>query len=64
MNLPDYNEIVKRPMDLGTIKKNLEANKYNTPDIFKRDVCLVFLNAMLYNPEGEDVHTNAKRLMD
>jgi hypothetical protein len=64
LNLPDYFDIVKRPMDLGIIKKNLEGNKYSTPEIFQRDVCQVFENAMMYNPEGEDVHTIAKRLKD
>jgi hypothetical protein len=62
LNLPDYADIVKRPMDLGTIKKNLDGTKYSLPEAFARDVRLVFDNAMLYNPEGEDVHSIAQRL--
>ena len=29
LNIPDYPEIVKRPMDLGTVKKKLEAGAYD-----------------------------------
>ena len=28
MNLPDYPQIIKHPMDLGTIKKKINDNKY------------------------------------
>merc|ERR1712224_1195925 len=63
LNLPDYNEIIRRPMDLGTVKKNLENSKYKTPEAFGAHVRLVFNNAILYNPEGEDVHTIAGRML-
>ena len=63
LNLPDYSEIITRPMDLSTIKKNLESNKYKTPEAFGAHVRLVFENAITYNPEGEDVNTISKRLL-
>mmetsp|Transcript_27087 Transcript_27087/g.23975 ORF Transcript_27087/g.23975 Transcript_27087/m.23975 type:complete len:81 (-) Transcript_27087:491-733(-) len=28
LGLPDYFDIVKRPMDLGSVRKNLNANKF------------------------------------
>merc|ERR1711998_111942 len=63
LNLPDYSEIITRPMDLGTIKKTLENSKYKTPEAFGEHVRRVFNNAIMYNPEGEDVHTIANRLL-
>jgi hypothetical protein len=28
LEIPDYFDIVKRPMDFGTVKSNLNSNKY------------------------------------
>lgn len=36
LHLPRYPEIVKRPMDLGTIKRNVEEGKYGTVEELKR----------------------------
>lgn len=62
LNLPDYFEIVKLPMDLGTIRKRLEASSYRDVANFVFDVHLTFNNAMLYNPKGTDVYELAKKL--
>ncbi|KAK1354746.1 hypothetical protein POM88_048002 [Heracleum sosnowskyi] len=64
LRLPDYHRIVKRPMDLGTVKSNLENRLYGTPLDFKKDVKLTFDNAISYNEEGDDVHTMATDLLD
>ncbi|KAJ4901024.1 Transcription factor GTE8 [Raphanus sativus] len=56
LNIPDYLTIIKRPMDLGTIKKNLASGVYSSPHEFAADVRLTFTNAMTYNPPGHDVH--------
>jgi E1A/CREB-binding protein len=56
LNIPDYYEIVKIPMDLGSVKKRLEVGGYRDYKNFARDVQLVFDNAMLYNPRDCDVH--------
>lgn len=63
MGLHDYHQIVKRPMDLGTIRRNLGAKVYPTPDEFSADVRLTFNNALLYNPKGHEVHTLAERFL-
>ena len=60
LNIPDYFEIVKMPMDLGSIKKRLETGYYRVPQNVERDALLVFDNAMLYNPKGSEVHQIAK----
>jgi len=55
LNLPDYFEIVKHPMDLGSIKKRLDNAFYKTVAEFAHDVRLTFDNAVLYNGDGSDV---------
>ncbi|KAG2581353.1 transcription factor GTE9-like isoform X2 [Panicum virgatum] len=62
LNIPDYFDIVKQPMDLGTIQKKMNAGKYPTTLEFAADVRLTFSNAMNYNPVNNDVHVMAKTL--
>jgi bromodomain-containing factor 1 len=62
LNLPNYFDIVKYPMDLGTVKKNLEQGKYSSNSDFASDVRLVFANAMLYNDRSTQVHLDALSL--
>lgn len=60
--IPDYHDIIKHPMDFGTIKTRMSQNWYKSPREFAEDVRLVFRNAMTYNPQGQDVHTMAEEL--
>jgi E1A/CREB-binding protein len=62
LGLPDYFEIVKKPMDLGTIQKKVENGQYHAIDDFQTDVNLSFDNAMLYNEDGSVVYDMAKEL--
>lgn len=55
LGLVDYPTIVKNPMDLGTIKSKIEADKYTTLDDIAHDVRLVWRNCMLYNRDGSEV---------
>jgi len=62
MEIPDYFEVIKRPMDLATVKKNLESGMYRSIKTFADDVQLVYDNAILYNPDTPDgVHAVAKQ---
>ncbi|CAM9843198.1 unnamed protein product [Chrysoparadoxa australica] len=64
LKLPDYTRVVKHPMDLGTVRKNLDAGRYHDPEEFSADVRLVFTNAMLYNTDRASVvHQCAKELL-
>lgn len=63
MNLHDYYDIVKRPMDLGSVKSKLSKDAYESPFDFAADVRLTFKNAMTYNPRGHDVHAMAEQLL-
>ncbi|KAK4417867.1 Transcription factor GTE8 [Sesamum alatum] len=59
LNIPDYFDVIKNPMDLGTIKSKLASGKYSSPLDFLADVRLTFTNAKTYNPPGTDVHVMA-----
>ena len=62
--LPDYFEIIKRPMDLGTIQRKLESSSYHSVEEFASNVNLNFDNAMTYNQQGSVVHTMAAELKE
>jgi len=64
LGLPDYFEVIKKPMDLGTISKKLDSCAYHDIGDFQRDVNLTFDNAMRYNEEGTVVYGMAKELKD
>jgi len=56
-NFPTYLSIVQRPIDLGTIKKRLDAGEYkdSTCDAFDEDVLLCFYNCIAFNrTRGKD----------
>ncbi|XP_058483371.1 bromodomain-containing protein 8-like isoform X2 [Solea solea] len=53
---PGYHSIVHRPMDLATIKKNIETALIRTTAEFQRDIMLMFQNAVMYNSLDHDVH--------
>lgn len=57
---PDYHEIVKRPMDLKTIKTRVKDGVIGNSLEFQRDIFLMFANALVYNRPGSDVHTMAE----
>ncbi|OHT16014.1 Bromodomain containing protein [Tritrichomonas foetus] len=61
-NCPNYFDIVKNPMDLGTIKKNLRGNKYKSVSEWKRDMELVWSNSILFNTESSSVGIMALEL--
>eukprot|EP00823_Brevimastigomonas_motovehiculus_P009365 TRINITY_DN902_c0_g1_i2.p1 TRINITY_DN902_c0_g1~~TRINITY_DN902_c0_g1_i2.p1 ORF type:complete len:215 (-),score=51.29 TRINITY_DN902_c0_g1_i2:319-939(-) len=62
MKLLDYPEIIKKPMDLGTIQKKLQEGKYPSPEKFAADVRLVWKNAMTYNRADSDIYHTAEKL--
>ena len=47
--VPDYLDIIKNPSDFSTIRNRLLERKYLTYEEFKRDVNLVWENAITYN---------------
>ncbi|CAI9757357.1 unnamed protein product [Fraxinus pennsylvanica] len=61
-NIPDYFNVIKHPMDLGTVKTKLLSGRYSSPEGFAADVRLTLKNAMIYNPPGHYVHLAAEKM--
>lgn len=59
---PDYHEIVKRPMDLKTIKARIKDGLIANSTEFQRDIYLMFANAMMYNRPGSDIYMMAEEV--
>ena len=55
LKIPDYPNVVKNPMDFGTIKMKLREHEYERIQDFMDDMELVFYNCRLYNGTESDV---------
>ncbi|XP_020629233.1 bromodomain-containing protein 3-like isoform X1 [Orbicella faveolata] len=64
LGLHDYHDIIKQPMDMGTIKVKMDAREYNSSSEFAADVRLMFSNCYRYNPPDHDVVKMARQLQD
>ncbi|GKY98778.1 hypothetical protein MPSEU_000834000 [Mayamaea pseudoterrestris] len=62
LELFDYPEIIKHPMDLGTVKRKLDRRQYANAAACAHDVRLVWKNCMLFNAEKSDFWHLAKSL--
>ncbi|KAM6305422.1 bromodomain testis-specific protein [Aegotheles albertisi] len=62
LNLPDYYSIVKKPMDLSTIRKRLEHNYYTKAAECIEDFKTMFFNCYMYNKPGDDIVFMAQEL--
>jgi hypothetical protein len=60
LELYDYPTIIKKPMDLGTIKRKLERNQYKSAAYCVADIRRVWNNCMTYNSVGSDFYNLAK----
>nr|XP_014720713.1 bromodomain testis-specific protein isoform X1 [Equus asinus]XP_014720714.1 bromodomain testis-specific protein isoform X1 [Equus asinus]XP_014720715.1 bromodomain testis-specific protein isoform X1 [Equus asinus]XP_014720716.1 bromodomain testis-specific protein isoform X1 [Equus asinus]XP_014720717.1 bromodomain testis-specific protein isoform X1 [Equus asinus]XP_044605324.1 bromodomain testis-specific protein isoform X1 [Equus asinus]XP_044605325.1 bromodomain testis-specific protein is len=64
LGLHNYYDIVKKPMDLGTIKGKMDNQEYKDAYEFAADVRLMFMNCYRYNPPDHEVVTMARMLQD
>lgn len=62
LKLPDYFAVIKKPMDLSTIKKRLENYWYYDAWECVDDYKTVFVNCYIYNKPTEDVVMMAKQV--
>ena len=62
LNIPHYLKVIKKPMDLGTIQRNLKTGQYQNAKEFHNDVQLVFANCFKFNPSDQPVHKAGKEL--
>ncbi|KAI5478540.1 transcriptional activator SPT7 [Pseudohyphozyma bogoriensis] len=47
--VPDYYDVIKKPMDLATLMKRVKSQMYRTKQSFADDLNLIWDNAFLYN---------------
>uniref|UniRef100_A0A915L5B2 histone acetyltransferase n=1 Tax=Romanomermis culicivorax TaxID=13658 RepID=A0A915L5B2_ROMCU len=64
LQIPDYYDIIKNPMDLSTIKEKLMNGIYKDHWEFCNDVWLMFDNAWLYNRKSSRVYKYCTRLSE
>lgn len=62
LNIPDYYNVIKNPMDLSTMQKKMNAKQYATPDEFYADLMLICNNCFLFNPDGQPVNIAGKQM--
>uniref|UniRef100_A0A672UTS5 Bromo domain-containing protein n=1 Tax=Strigops habroptila TaxID=2489341 RepID=A0A672UTS5_STRHB len=59
---PGYRDVVKRPMDLTSIKRKLSKGHIQSMVQFQRDLMLMFQNAVMYNSFNHHVHHMAMEM--
>ena len=61
---PDYFEIVKQPMDLGSMKNKTKRSEYKTSQDLLNDFDLMIKASELYNGDLHEVTQQARRIKE
>lgn len=62
LNIPTYFQVIKKPMDLGTVRQKLDGGMYEKAKDFEEDVRMIFKNCYKFNPEGDYVYARGQEL--
>ncbi|XP_076951810.1 uncharacterized protein LOC143625333 [Bidens hawaiensis] len=62
--LPDYHEIIKHPMDFGTVRSKLDGGLYANLEELESDVYLICSNAMQYNSSDTVYFRQARAIQE
>ena len=62
LNIPNYLKVIKKPMDMGTIRHKLKMGEYENAKDFEADWRLMFSNCYKFNPVDHPVHRAGKEL--
>jgi len=72
--LPDYYEIIRKPVDIAKIQQRIEDEKYEDMDALERDFMILCKNTQQYNEDGslifedsivlQSVFTNARERLE
>ncbi|CAH8646202.1 unnamed protein product [Heterobilharzia americana] len=72
--LPDYYEVIKKPVDFNRIRQRVKDGKYRSVDELETDILLLCKNAQTYNMDGslifedsvvlQSVWTNARERLE
>ncbi|ELP92066.1 bromodomain containing protein, putative [Entamoeba invadens IP1] len=60
----NYYDVIKHPMDLGTVKKKIKDKQYTYAEDVLDDIALIWANAFTYNTVGSEIYNMAKSLSD
>eukprot|EP00731_Ephydatia_muelleri_P002416 Em0001g2416a len=63
-DVPDYLQVIKFPMDFGTMRKKVDSHEYLSLDEFEHDFNLVWKNATVYNEKETIYYRAAARIRD
>lgn len=61
--VPNYYAVIKRPMDLRTLRENLGKGIYSTVESFEAAFYLIIENSILFNGLGHKVSQGGLRLL-
>ncbi|KAI0314993.1 Bromodomain-containing protein, partial [Amylostereum chailletii] len=56
LGIPDYPKIIKKPMDLLTMRQKLDNGDYASAEKFRQDFALIIKNCFEYNSPGTPVN--------
>ncbi|XP_073388090.1 uncharacterized protein [Physcomitrium patens] len=62
--VPDYYDVIKEPMDFGTMYKKISKGLYNILSLFEKDIMLICNNAMRYNGPETVYYKQARSIQD
>ncbi|KFP72297.1 ATPase family AAA domain-containing protein 2, partial [Apaloderma vittatum] len=51
--VPDYDAVIKQPMDLSSVLSKIDLHQYLTANDFLKDIDLICSNALEYNPDRD-----------
>uniref|UniRef100_A0A914XQ02 Uncharacterized protein n=1 Tax=Plectus sambesii TaxID=2011161 RepID=A0A914XQ02_9BILA len=57
--LPDYYDVIDRPMDFNKIKRKIKEGRYKNVNDMGKDVNLLCQNAQQYNQDGSEIHNDS-----
>ncbi|KAG8897981.1 hypothetical protein FRB99_007738 [Tulasnella sp. 403] len=60
--VPNYYKVIKKPMDLSTMRKKLDQGEYLDASKFHADFMQIIKNCMTFNPEGSPVREAGNQL--
>ena len=57
--LPDYYEVIRKPVDIDKIRSRIRSNRYRNLDDLEADFMLLCKNAQIYNVEGSTIYEDS-----
>uniref|UniRef100_A0A8R1DWP1 Histone acetyltransferase n=1 Tax=Caenorhabditis japonica TaxID=281687 RepID=A0A8R1DWP1_CAEJA len=62
--VPDYYDVIKRPMDLRTMMNKIKQRVYNSPDEVRNDFQLILTNCETYNETDSEIYQLSQELSE